>query len=79
MMTTLQMENELLRKWRSLPDEKRQEALNFMQHLDSKTQQMSKPLRSALGICSHLNIAIDASDIDETRQELWSKFLGEEI
>jgi hypothetical protein len=36
-MTTLQMERELLEQWHALPDEKRHEALDFIQFLHAKT------------------------------------------
>jgi len=73
------MEKELLRKWHTLPDEKRQEALDFVQFLITKTPQKAKPLQSALGLCSDLPITLGAEAIDEARQELWSQFPREDF
>ena len=78
-MTALQMEKELLRKWHALPDEKRQEALDFVQFLNTKTPNKVKPLQSALGLCADLHIALQAEAIDEARQELWSQFPREDF
>ena len=78
-MTALQMEKELLRKWHALPDEKRQEALGFVQSLNAQMPQKVKPLQSALGLCADLNLTIEAKEIDAVRQELWSQFPREDF
>ncbi len=78
-MTTLQMEKELLQNWQNLPDEKRQEAFEFVRALGAKTPQKTTPLRSALGLCADLRTTIEAVEINEARQELWGAFPQEDF
>ncbi len=78
-MTALQIEKELLRKWHALPAEQRQEALDFVQFLNTKTPPKVKSLQSALGLCADLNPSIEAAEIDEARQEAWSQFPREDF
>ncbi len=42
-------------------------------------QTEKKPKRSLLGICADLGQAPSAEEIDEIRQEIWSKFEREDI
>ena len=78
-MTALQMEKELLSKWHTLPKEKQQTALDFVQFLDAKTMDVVQPLESALGLCADLRLSIEAKEIDEARREAWSQFPREDF
>lgn len=73
-MTALQMEKELLSKWHSLPEEKQQTALDFVQSLNTRTLPPVHPLESALGLCADLKIYIGAEEIDQARREVWREF-----
>lgn len=78
-MTALQMEKELLSKWHTLPKEKQQTALEFIQFLDAKTLPGTQPLESALGLCADLKLSIEAAEIDKARHEAWSQFPREDF
>ena len=78
-MTALQMEKELLSKWHSLPEEKQQTALDFVQFLNAKTLPSAHPLESALGLCADLKIFIGTEEIDQARHEMWREFPREDF
>ena len=73
------MEKELLSKWHALPLEKQREALNFVQYLNTKALPVVQPLQSALGLCSDLNLSIEAGEIDDARREVWGQFPREDF
>jgi hypothetical protein len=72
-MTALEREQAMLQRWRALPSEKQQEALDYMEALAPQTV-AGRPLRSALGLCADLNVKITAEDISEAREEMWDDF-----
>lgn len=78
-MTTLQMERELLDQWHALPAEKQQEAIDFIQFLNTKALQTKRPLQSAFGRFAHLRTTVTDEDIEEARREMWSNFPREDI
>ena len=78
-MTALQMEQELLSKWHALPQEKQQEALDFVRFLNAKTSPTAQPLQSASGLCADLNLSIENVEIDQARRELWNQFPREDF
>jgi hypothetical protein len=68
----------LLEKWRTLPPEKQQEVLNFVDFLKQKTSSQKKR-RSLKGLCADLGVSISEEDIKEVRQEMWKNFPREDI
>jgi TRAP-type C4-dicarboxylate transport system substrate-binding protein len=68
----------LLEKWRTLPPEKQQEVLDFVDFLKQKTSSQKKR-RSLKGLCADLGVSISEEDIKEVRQEMWKNFPREDI
>jgi hypothetical protein len=75
-MTTEQIEQTVLAKFRTLPPDKQQEVLDFVEFLEQKSV-ASQP-RSVLGALSHLGIHVSEEDIAEARHEMWGNFPREE-
>ena len=73
-MSAIEMETQLFLTWSSLPLDKRQETLDFANFLKSQDAGPRSALRSAFGICAHLNSNISAEEIDEARREMWGSF-----
>jgi hypothetical protein len=72
-MSVLEKEQALLQRWRTLPDDKQQETLDFIESLLRK-QATKRPLRSALGLCADLKVSISDDDIAQARKEMWGAF-----
>lgn len=71
-------EEVLLEKIKFLPPNLKQEAIHFVEFLQTKL--VNKPKREiSLGICEDLGIEITSEDIDETRKEMWKNFPREEF
>ena len=65
-------------KIKILPPNLKEEALHFIEFLETKLA--SKPKRQiSLGIGEDLGIEITSADIDEARKEMWSNFPREEF
>jgi hypothetical protein len=60
-------------KVKSLPPEKQQEVLDFVEFLRERSGP-SKPLLSPEGLWKDLKIEITEADIDEARREMWGNF-----
>jgi hypothetical protein len=60
-------------KIRSLPPEKQQEILDFLEFLQKQTG--GKRLRrSLLGLCADLQVDIGEEDLTKARNEMWGNF-----
>ncbi|MEN3331266.1 MAG: hypothetical protein V7641_631 [Blastocatellia bacterium] len=75
-MTTEQIEQTVLEKFRALPPDKQQEVLDFVEFLEQKNG-VNQP-RSVLGALAHLGIHVSEEDIAEARREMWGNFPREE-
>lgn len=72
------IEESILEKLRTLPPEKQQEVLRFVESLRRET--MSKrPRRSARGLWADLGVDLTEEDIAEARREMWGSFPREDI
>lgn len=63
-------EEVLLRKFKVLPPNLKQEAIHFVEFLESKMA-LPKKRKSLKGALSHLNIQVTEEDIREARNEMW--------
>jgi hypothetical protein len=71
-MEAITLEQQILGSIRTLPVQQQHEVLNFAEFLHQKAA-IKPPHRSLKGLCADLKVQITA-DIDEARQEMWSKF-----
>ncbi len=69
-MTTEEM---VLDKFRALPPDKKQEALEFVESLSKKSRE-KRPYPSLYGLWADLGIDISEEDIAEARREMWGNF-----
>lgn len=67
------IEQAILQQLQTLPLDKKQEVLDFVQFLHTK-QPVKRPLRNPIGLFADLKIQITAQDIAEARQEMWGNF-----
>jgi hypothetical protein len=67
------IEQQVLHNLRSLPAEKQQQVLEFVESLQS-IGGPATPRRSLLGLWADLNVHITDEDISEIRREMWSDF-----
>ncbi|MBI4523375.1 MAG: DUF2281 domain-containing protein [Deltaproteobacteria bacterium] len=74
----MSIEKTVLERLNKLPVEKRQEVLDFVEFLETKTRK-KRPRRSLKGLWADLGIKITAEDIAEARREMWGKFPREDI
>jgi hypothetical protein len=77
-MTTEQIEQTVLEKFRMLPPDRQQEVLDFVEFLEQKNG-AKPPRRSLKGLWADLGIHITAEEIDEARREMWGNFPREDI
>ncbi len=66
-------EEALLKKFKVLPTNRKQELLDFAEFLEQK-ETSKHPRRSLYGIWSDLNINITEEDFREARKEAWKNF-----
>ncbi|MGB8648262.1 MAG: DUF2281 domain-containing protein [Anaerolineae bacterium] len=71
-MTAIEMEQQLLSKWRSLPPDKQREMLDFAEFLERKMAKRAS--RNLEGLWADLPINITDQDIVEARKEMWGNF-----
>lgn len=71
-------EEEILGKWRTLPEIKKQEVADFIDFLAHKNKPVM-PRLSLEGIWADLDISISKDEIDEARQEMWANFPREQF
>lgn len=63
-------EEVLLKKFKILPKERKQEVLDFVEFLEQK-EASPKSRRSLKGALAHLNMKITDEDIRQARNEMW--------
>ena len=72
-------EEEILGKWRTLPDVRKQEVADFIEFLAQKDvpqkDQSKMPRRLLLGALVHLNTHFTAEDLKEARREMWGEYM----
>jgi Protein of unknown function (DUF2281) len=72
------VEEAVIAKLRSLPPEKRQEVLDFVEFLAQRALP-KQPRRSLEGMFADLGVHITEEDIAEARREMWGNFPREDI
>lgn len=78
MQQAMRIEQAVLEKLRSLPLEKQQEVLDFVEFLQQKS--MGKRSRRSLkGLWADLNVDVTSSDIAQVRSEMWGNFPRESL
>lgn len=78
MQQAMRIEQAVLEKLRSLPVEKQQEVLHFVEFLQQKS--MGKRSRRSLkGLWADLNVDVTSSDIAQVRSEMWGNFPRESL
>jgi hypothetical protein len=65
-------------KLHSLPYEKQQEVLDFVEFLAQKSQP-KRPRRNVRGLWADLDIKVSDEDIAEARREMWGNFPREDV
>ena len=64
------IEQAVLHQLQTLPTEKKQEVLDFVEFLQTK-RIIKRQRRNPSGLFADLKVEITAQDIDEARQEMW--------
>ena len=72
-MTTTEMEQTFLRKWRALPFDKQRELLDLVDFLQQQAARRG-PRHSLLGLCADLQVDISSEEIAAARKEMWGNF-----
>jgi hypothetical protein len=67
------IEQAVLQQLQTLPTEKKQEVLDFVEFLQTK-HTIKRQRRNPIGLFADLKVQITAQDIDEARQEMWGNF-----
>lgn len=72
------IETDVIEKLKSLPPDKQQQVLDFVEFLQQKSTP-KRPRRSLKGLWADLDIDITEADIEEVRREMWGNFPRENI
>jgi hypothetical protein len=75
---TVGIEQSVLEKLQTLPPEKQQEVLDFVEFLQNKSV-AKRPRRHLRGLWADLGVQITEEDISEARREMWKNFPREDI
>ncbi|MFZ4659932.1 MAG: DUF2281 domain-containing protein [Caldilineaceae bacterium] len=67
------IEQAVLQQLQTLPTERKQEVLDFVEFLQTR-RIVKRKRRNPIGLFADLKIQITAQDIDEARQEMWGNF-----
>ena len=67
------IEQAVLQQIQTLPIDKKQEVLDFVEFLKTKVTAKRK-LRNPIGLFANLRIEISDQDLIEARQEMWRNF-----
>jgi Protein of unknown function (DUF2281) len=70
------IEQAIVENLRDLPPEKKQEVLDFVQFLKTKSYPKVHR-RNIKGLCADLGVHLTSEDIAETRSEMWGNFAKE--
>jgi hypothetical protein len=74
----MSIEQSVLEKIRTLPPDKQQEVLDFIEFLQHK-RSARQPRRSLKGLWADLGVDITEEDIAEVRKAMWKDFPREDI
>jgi len=74
----MQAEEAILSGLRSLPPDRKQEVLDFVEFLQTKTSQ-KRPYPKLRGLWADLGVDITEEDIAEARREMWGNFPREDV
>ncbi|HJY82563.1 MAG TPA: DUF2281 domain-containing protein [Candidatus Binatia bacterium] len=74
----MSIEQSVLEKMQTLPPDKQQEVLDFVEFLQHKSS-AKQPRRSLKGLWADLGVDITEEDIAEVRKEMWKDFPREDI
>ena len=69
----MSIEQSVLEKMQTLPPDKQQEILDFVEFLQHKSG-AKQPRRSLKGLWADLGVDITEEDIAEVRKEMWKDF-----
>ncbi len=69
----MSIEEAVVEKLRTLPAERQQEVLDFVEFLEQRVRP-KRPRRSAEGLWANLDITLTDEDIDQARREMWGNF-----
>jgi hypothetical protein len=78
MEKTMNIEQTVLEKMRTLSPDKQQEVIDFIEFLQHKSG-AKQPRRSLKGLWADLEVDLTAEDITEIRKEMWKNFPREDI
>lgn len=67
------LEKKVIEKLRELPEEKRQEVIDFAEFLGARAA-VNGSRRSLMGAYEHLGVHVTEEDIAEVRREMWGNF-----
>jgi hypothetical protein len=71
----MSIEQAVVERMKSLPPDKQQEVLDFVEFLQQKANGTPRrPRRSLMGLWADLNVKITEADIAEARREMWGNF-----
>lgn len=73
----MSVERLVLDKLQSLPPDKQQEVLDFVEFLEQKSTP-KRPRRSLKGLWADLDVQITEEDIAEVRREIWGTLLNKQ-
>ena len=74
----MSIEQAILEKMRTLPTDKQQEVLDFVEFLQQKSA-AKRPRWSLKGLWADLGVDIPEEGIAEVRKEMWKNFPREDI
>ncbi|KAB8331106.1 DUF2281 domain-containing protein [Scytonema tolypothrichoides VB-61278] len=72
------IEQAIVENLRDLPPEKKQEVLDFVQFLKTKSSPKVHR-RSIKGLCADLGVHLTSEDIAQARREMWGNFPKEDF
>jgi hypothetical protein len=75
---TMTIEDSVIEKLRTLPPERKQQVLDFVEFLEQKSA-VKQPRRSVEGLWADLGVQITEEDINEARREMWGNFPRDDI
>jgi hypothetical protein len=75
---TIAIEEAVIEKLRTLPPERKQQVLDFVEFLEQRST-VKRPRRSLKGIWAGLGYSVSEEDIAEARREMWGNFPREDI
>ena len=74
----MDIQQSIVEKLKTLPEEKQQEVLDFIEFIQQKAE-AKRPRRSLKGLWADLGVEINEEDITQIRREMWGNFPRERI